>query len=278
MQKSLSLFSYPDDEGIQINNGRPGASLGPKVIGQYLQNSKKDFWPTNIKLIDKGFLKTDNFNLDQKHKLAISNALSCVKNHDYNLFLGGGHDYAYPDGLAFLNKYQNKKPVIINIDAHLDVRPTDNGFSSGTPFYRLLSEHKNKFEFWEIGIQKQCNSKAHWDWCLAQGGNIISNDQLLEHSPSWSKYVLDKIKPQADQNIYLSIDIDGFSSSYAQGCSQSWPLGILPHEFFNFLNLLMQKTNVKCMGIYEVSPPLDQDNKTSKLAVQIIDCFVQNLK
>lgn len=278
MSKSLSLFSYPDDEGIKINKGRPGANLGPKIITQYLQKSKKDFWPKNIQLTDKGCLQTQALNLEQKHNLAITNASLLVKNYDYNIFLGGGHDYAYPDGLAFLKEYKNQKPVIINIDAHLDVRPTDKGCNSGTPFYRLLCEHKNEFEFWEIGIQKQCNSKAHWDWCVAQGGHIISNDQLLDHSPAWSNYVLEQINIKPDQNIYLSIDIDGFSSSYAQGCSQSWPLGILPHEFFKFLNLLMQKASVKCMGIYEVSPPLDVDDKTSKLAVQIIHHFVKNLK
>lgn len=285
MQKSLSLFSYPDDEGIQINGGRIGAHLAPKVICQLLKKSKKDFWPSNISLVDKGFLDTINLSLKNKHSAAIKKASSLVKQYDYNIFLGGGHDYAYPDGIAFLDYYKKKtshtnKPLILNIDAHLDVRSTDNGFNSGTPFYRLLSERKKEFEFWEIGVQKQCNTQEHWEWCLAQEGNIISNDELLLNSPSWSKYVLDKLKLDVSKNrpVYLSIDIDAFSSSYAMGCSQSWPLGIIPHEFFLFLNTLVKNSHVKLMGIYEVSPPLDQDNKTSKLAVQIIHQFIQALK
>lgn len=285
MQKSLSLFSYPDDEGIQINGGRTGAHLAPKVIGQLLEKSKKDFWPSNISLVDKGFLNIENLSLKNKHDTAIKKASLLVNQYDYNIFLGGGHDYAYPDGIAFLNYYKEKtlhteKPLILNIDAHLDVRPTDNGFNSGTPFYRLLSERKKEFEFWEVGIQKQCNTKQHWEWCLAQQGNIISNDELLLNSPSWSKYVLHKLKLDSTKKrpVYLSIDIDAFSSSYAMGCSQSWPLGIIPHEFFLFLDALMQNSSIKLMGIYEVSPPLDQDDKTSKLAVQIIHRFAQALK
>ncbi|MBE8222133.1 MAG: formimidoylglutamase [Bdellovibrionales bacterium] len=285
MQKSLSLFSYPDDEGIKINNGRVGASLAPAVICQLLQKSKKDFWPSNVSFTDKGFLNTKDLNLKAKHDSAIKSASQLIKDYDYNIFIGGGHDYAYPDGIGFLDYYKNnksntEKPLILNIDAHLDVRPTDNGFNSGTPFYRLLSERKKEFEFWEIGIQKQCNTKEHWEWCLSQQGNIISNDELLLHSPSWSKYVLNKLNLDSvtGRPVYLSIDIDAFSSSYAMGCSQSWPLGLIPHEFFLFLNLLMKNSHVKLIGIYEVSPPLDQDNKTSNLAVQIIHHFAQALK
>lgn len=302
MQKSLSLFSYPDDEGIQINDGRLGAHLAPKVITQLLKKSKTNFWPSNISLKDKGLLNIKDLSLKEKHESAMAKASDIVKDYDYNIFLGGGHDYAYPDGMAFLNycknkeskkgkeknlqnlknftNFQKEKPLILNIDAHLDVRPTSNGFNSGTPFYRLLSERKDEFEFWEIGIQKQCNTKEHWQWCLAQKGNIISNDDLLLNSPCWSKYVMDQLKLDSTKKrpMYLSIDIDAFSSSYAMGCSQSWPLGIIPHEFFLFLNALMQKSFIKCVGIYEVSPPLDQDNQTSKLALQIMHHFAQNLQ
>ncbi|MBE8162454.1 MAG: formimidoylglutamase [Bdellovibrionaceae bacterium] len=288
MKKSLSVFSYPDDEGIKINGGRLGAHLAPAVICQLLQKSKKDFWPSNISLVDEGSLNIKDLSLENKHDAAIKKASSLVKNHDYNIFLGGGHDYAYPDGIAFLKYCKQQepsthkplhKPLIINIDAHLDVRPTDKGFNSGTPFYRLLSKHHSEFSFWEIGIQKPCNTQEHWQWCLAHKGNIISNDELLLHSPSWAKYVINKLPLDADkkQPVYLSIDIDAFSSSYAMGCSQSWPLGILPHEFFVFLHLLMQNSHVKVMGIYEVSPPLDQDNRTSKLALQIIHHYAQGL-
>lgn len=284
MQKSLSLFSYPDDEGIQINGGRVGARLAPKVINELLTKTKKNFWPSNITVQNKGSLKIDQLTLADRHQLAIKKASLITNNYDYNIFIGGGHDYAYPDGMAFLNYCQKQKnltekPLILNIDAHLDVRPTSQGLNSGTPFYRLLSEQKNKFDFWEIGIQKQCNTQEHWEWCIKQKGNIISNDELLQNSPSWSPYVIKQLSlnTKSKRPVYLSVDIDAFSSSYAMGCSQAWPLGIIPHEFFIFLTTLIKLCHIKCMGIYEVSPPLDQDNQTSKLAVQIIHHFVQNL-
>ena len=95
------------------------------------------------------------------------------------LTLGGGNDYAFSDGMAFLQTYAQKKPLVINIDAHLDVRDLSRGPTSGTPFFRLL-ESKIDFDFVELGIQSQCNSTKHWHYVEEKGGKIISLDEILD--------------------------------------------------------------------------------------------------
>ena len=64
----------------------------------------------------------------------------------------------------------------------------------------------------------------------------------------------------------MSVDIDGFSSQYAPGCSQSWPIGIDPVSFFKMFSYLMERFEVRVLGIYEVAPPLDLGPLTSRLA------------
>ncbi len=60
--------------------------------------------------------------------------------------LGGGHDYGYGDGAGFIEGHLiagQRRPLILNFDAHLDVRPIDRGFTSGTPFFRIrLTFHR----------------------------------------------------------------------------------------------------------------------------------------
>ena len=61
-----------------------------------------------------------------------------------------------------------------------------------------------------------------------------------------------------------------FSSSFAMGCSQAWPAGLTPNEFFPFLDIIKNRMNILNLGVYELSPPLDLDDRTSKLVAQII--------
>ncbi len=82
-----------------------------------------------------------------------------------------------------------------------------------------------------------------------------------------------EILVQSNRPTFVSVDIDCFSSSYAMGCSQAWPTGFIPNELLPFLNLLYSRLDVQALGIYEVSPPLDQDEQTVKLASQIIHQF-----
>jgi hypothetical protein len=58
------------------------------------------------------------------------------------------------------------------------------------------------------------------------------------------------------------------------GCSQSWTTGLFTKDFMTSLSWLIANFDVRGLGIYEVSPPLDQDNRTSKLAALIAHKFI----
>lgn len=274
-ESTYALLGYPDDEGIKINGGRIGASLAPDIARKYLYKmTANGFRDEDIKLYDHGNLDVKNNTLEVRHQNAKAQVNQFLTENKKVISIGGGHDYGYPDGAAFLQYCKDnlkQKPVIINIDAHLDVRPTDKGLSSGTPFYRLLNEFDN-FDFFQIGIQPQCNSKGHINWCLEKGGKILTHDEIMISGEPFAKVAGEflgdvLIKPRP---CFLSIDIDAFSSSFAMGCSQAWPAGLTPNEFFPFLDIIKNRMNILNLGVYELSPPLDLDDRTSKLVAQII--------
>ncbi|MCB9026308.1 MAG: formimidoylglutamase [Bdellovibrionaceae bacterium] len=265
------LAGYPDDEGIKLNGGRPGAAQAPNVIRQKLTRMTPNQDPSQFKAyFDIGNLSLES-DLNLRHEFVIKEGKKHLSNKKKWIGLGGGHDYAYADGAAFLQCFSTQKPIIINFDAHLDVRPTHKGLTSGTPFYRLLNDYSD-FDFYEIGIQEECNSLKHRDWCQKKGGKILfykdlynSLDTPFNNFKSFLSELTNSSRP-----TYLSVDIDAFSSSFAMGCSQSWPMGIIPNDFHNFMDFLLNHLNIVSLGIYEVSPPLDLDDRTSKLAAQII--------
>ncbi len=271
------LAGYPDDEGISINGGRVGAKMAPDIIRKYFYKTTPTSTTPNYKISDIGNLKLID-PLDKRHE-HVKNEIkkSLIPNTTW-IGLGGGHDYGYPDGAGFLASCQSEKykPLVINFDAHLDVRPTDQGLSSGTPFYRLLTDTSlPAFDFVEIGIQRQCNSPQHIEWLLQKTPHLYFLDEIFAET-NWWQALYSRIAPLLIQRrpTYISIDIDGFSNAWAPGCSQSWATGFEPHGFMALLTLLKKRLDIRTLGIYEVSPPLDADDKTSKLAALLLHHFI----
>lgn len=267
------IAGYPDDEGIKINGGRLGAQQAPDTIRKYFYKTTPTTAQPTYSLLDVGNLKISG-SVEQRHLAVQTEVAKHLQPNTTWIGLGGGHDYGYPDGAGFLMSCQNhkNKPLVINFDAHLDVRSTEQGFSSGTPFYRLLSDDSlPAFDFVEVGIQRQCNSPHHVEWLQQKTPHIYFWDDLLMEN-SWWQTLYSRLAPLLIQKrpTYLSIDIDGFSNAWAPGCSQSWATGFDPEGFIALLSLLKKRLEIRCVGIYEVSPPLDTDDRTSKLAALLL--------
>lgn len=271
VNNAYAVLGYPDHEGIKLNGGRTGASEGPQKIREFLYKMtppQATDWPV---ISDIGDLSLDS-PLGERHEAAKETVYRLHQKQQRVISLGGGHDYAYADGAAFIQQYKNskQKPVILNFDAHLDVRPVVNGLNSGTPFYRLMSEFAGHFAFAEIGIQPQCNSPYHREWALKNGSRIfdlidIQKGQGL--ASLWNDDFFRNLTP--DTPIFISFDIDGITSSEGGGCSQAWATGLTTEDYLNFFRQLKTQSDVRALGIYEVSPPLDTDNRTSRIAALI---------
>ncbi len=259
------LLGYPDDEGIRINYGRPGSREAPDSIRSALYKltpGRHDF--PNV--YDLGNLIIDSAHRE-RHEIALEVIKGLHKAGHRTISLGGGHDYAYPDIAGFLESTK-KRPLIINFDAHLDVRPDTEGPNSGSAFYRLLEKYKN-FDLVEVGIQPFCNSRNHRAYAEKKKVKIF--DMADVHGR-----LLKTLSPlaKAKRPAFLSIDIDAFSSAVAPGASASYGPGFEPNEFLSAMRELIRKLDVRGIGIYEVSPPLDFQNKTSQLAAILAHTYL----
>lgn len=267
----FAIVGYPDDEGIGLNGGRVGAQNGPREIRTYLYKMTPHLRSAQLpRILDLGNLDKER-PLAERHEKGREIVRTLAQQGHRWISYGGGHDYGYCDGTGFLDVHQNNA-VLINFDAHMDVRPTDKGLNSGTPFNRILTEFAGKVDFAEVGIQNQCNSKAHIKWAEDRGASVYTLDDV---NAQGLKSVLQKIMTgKENKKVFLSIDIDAFTSNEAPGCSQSWTTGLFTKEFLECFNWMIHSFDVRGMGLYEVSPPLDQDNRTSKLAALLSHNFI----
>ncbi len=298
--KQFVLAGYPDDEGIRINGGRLGAAQAPDAIRRWLYRMTPQLLASHalasqtlaldashlngFMLWDLGNLKSTELTLEARHGRVSEYARAALDSGATWLGLGGGHDYGFADAAAFIEWTRSQsshqggghRPLILNFDAHLDVRPTDRGLSSGTPFFRMLETYPD-VDFAEIGIQGQCNSAAHLQWAKSRGARVLSQEEIEASGESFVTTVLQLLDDWVlrPRPVFISVDIDGFSSMAAPGCSQSWPTGFMVADFFPLLEVLKQRLQIKILSIYEVSPPLDINDQTAKLAAQILHRIIE---
>ena len=90
------------------------------------------------------------------------------------IVLGGGHETAFGH---FLGYAASRLPVgIINLDAHLDVRPTNDGLGhSGSPFRQAMEHAQSPLRgdcYSCLGVQPHSLSRDHLVYALQQGATI----------------------------------------------------------------------------------------------------------
>lgn len=272
------IQAYPDDEGVKNGGGRAGAAGGPDRIRHWLYRMTPPLFSEQVSLSDIGNINLE-ISLQDRHEEARQKVSEVVKKSKV-ITLGGGHDYGYADGAGFLDAYADQKPLIINFDAHFDVRVPQRQdgkekISSGTPFYRLYEEFDGVFDFIEIGIQSQCNAKAHYDWLNNKNAKIVfmdlwaqSGENLIDYTLKMTDDLLLKRRP-----VFLSLDMDVFSWPYSVGTSQSWPIGLSPEQFYPLYLFLLKRLDVRVLGVYETAPSLESHDGTAKLAAQLIHQF-----
>lgn len=271
---SWVLLGYPDDEGILLNGGRGGAKEAPHLIRtSFYKMTPSLLNPSHKALVDLGNIPV-HIPLAERHERGREIIKHALDLGHRTCSLGGGHDYGYADGAGFIDHCLEKKqrPLVINFDAHLDVRPSEKGLHSGTPFYRLLNQYEGQFDFVEVGLQNQCNSLEHLKWAKQKGAQVLLLQDLEALGLKDSLQAV--LAPFKNRPCFLSIDIDAFASGEAPGCSQSWATGLHIRDFLPTLRALQSDHEVLGVGIYEVSPPLDPDNRTSKLAALILHHFL----
>ena len=77
-------------------------------------------------------------------------------------------------------------------------------------------------------------------------------------------------------HVYVTIDLDGFSSAYAPGVSAPSPMGFCPKIVLVSLELILNAKKLISMDIAEMNPKYDIDHQTAKLAASLIHFVSHN--
>jgi formiminoglutamase len=277
LEHGIVIFGIADDTGIRNVGGRTGAREGPLSARNRLY--KFTTGSPSLPIYDLGDLIADD-KIEETHAQAAKVVSSIMAAKLFPIVIGGGHDLGFPHALGLL-QHSRTKTKFWNIDAHLDVRSTEKGITSGSPWY-LLREHKlfqeTKSSIEEFGIQPHCNAESLVAYAKTHRfGLHWLHDLRKKRRPADEIFVKLLGPAKSTERLLVSLDIDSVDFANAPGCSAPQTLGFSPAEVIQMSFSAGAHGRVDSFGIFELSPPLDPDGRTSLLVAHCINACIQGV-
>lgn len=266
------LIGFSSDEGVRRNQGRIGAAQAPDLIRQQLANLPVH---TALNLMDVGTVVCENGQLERAQaELAEVVAVQLAQGHQ-PIVLGGGHEIAFGSfsGLfQYLQQHEpNKKIGILNFDAHFDLRQAVHA-TSGTPFLQaaqLCQQYQQPFYYMCLGVAKHANTRILFETADALNCDYLYDFEINIENLSTVLTRIDHFLAQIDL-LYVTIDLDVFSSAIAPGVSAPAVKGIDLNIFEAIFQHLKASGKIRLLDVAECNPKFDQDHRTAKLAAYLI--------
>ena len=277
--KSIALLGYACDEGVKRNQGRVGTKKGPDAIRKQL-GKLPNHLKTVTSVFDVGTIHCDHADLEETQQLLSEKVSAILKEGAFPILIGGGHDISYGTYNGIKNSLGSSKNIgIINFDAHFDLRSTENSTNSGTPFYQIAQDCKktqSPFHYLCLGIREDANDRQLFETAKDLEVIYILRDtfriQFHTEINAWINAFIQNVDV-----VYVTIDLDGFSSAYAPGVSAPSPMGFTPDVVLESLKTILSSGKLCALDIAELNPEYDIDNQTAKLAASLIHTIIKNV-
>jgi formiminoglutamase len=264
-KQQITLAGFCSDEGVRRNLGRVGAHAGPSAFREVFGRLPL---PKRLPLIDVGDVHCQGEELENA-QAALSELVCHLHLHQNKpLLIGGGHEISYGHYMGLMKAYPDKRIGILNFDAHFDLRPANNGASSGTPFRQIAEAQRlagRPFDYACIGISELANTNSLFQTAKELGVNFLSQKIIYESALEKQKAFISTFCQPLDA-LYLTICLDVFNQAFAPGVSAPEALGLAPFHVIPLLLHTLNEIAVISIDFAELSPPFDPLGKTARLA------------
>ena len=276
------IVGFPQDEGVRRNGGRVGAAQAPAELRRWLYRlTAYDCYRGND-LAARGLIDIGDVVVSpalEGSQVALGEVVGqLLRRGAIPIVFGGGHETAY--GVYLGHLFADIPVGIINLDAHLDVRPTINGLGhSGSPF-RQAMEHPDKplpgNHYACVGAQPFSISRDHLKYVQSQGGVVTWRDdvvgRLAERMRGW-------IAQHAGVGavLHMSIDADVVRAADVPGVSAPNPTGLAGDEVAQAAFVAGSLERVGSLELVEINPTFDLDGRSARWGAAVIWQFLSGL-
>jgi formiminoglutamase len=275
------LIGFAQDEGVRRIGGRVGAANAPNEIRRWLYRltpgdptSERDL--TDVPPLDVGNVRIAG-NLEETQTALAEVVAGVVRAGAVPIVLGGGHETVYG---VFLGYAAAGLPIgIVNIDAHLDVRPRiDGNGHSGSPFRQAL-EHATAplARYVCLGAQPHATSREHVLYLREHGGIVRWQEDLR---PGLAHHLAVEGERMAGLglSVHVSVDADAVNMAEVPGVSAPNPFGLAGAEVIAAARLAGRAPEIAGLDLVEINPHYDRDGQSARWGAVLIWNFLLGLR
>lgn len=277
--RGVALLGLASDEGVRRNQGRAGAAEGPQALRRMLANLPVH---ARFALYDAGDVACETGALETAQDDFANRARELLDEGQFVLGLGGGHEIAWASYLAVVRsraiKAANARLGILNFDAHFDLR-RDARSTSGTPFLQALDHaaaNGLSVEYRCLGVSEASNTRVLFDRARERGVAFRRDDELtLLALDARTAELADWLR--TIDHLYLTVCLDVLPAAVAPGVSAPAARGVALEVIEPLVALAAGSGKLRLADIAELSPPLDIDQRTARVAARIAWRIVRSL-
>lgn len=264
------ILGFPQDEGVRRNGGRAGAAEAPAEIRRWLYRLVAIDLPSP--LVDLGDLDAGP-DLEADQRALAETVRDLLRLGAVPIVLGGGHETAY--GVYLGHALAGHDVGVVNLDAHLDVRPPLDGLGhSGSPFRQAMECERPLpgHRYVCLGAQPFSVSRTHLDFVRSRGGVVRWRDEVAGRLAERFVEVMGSMP-----SVHLSIDADVVTAADVPGVSAPNPAGLSGVEVGECARLAGRLPLVSGLELVEVNPRFDLDGRSSRWAAMVVWNFLVGL-
>ncbi len=270
------LLGFASDAGVRRNKGRPGSRNGPQAIRSMLAGLPAHALDL---LWDAGDVVCEGDALESAQAALGDRVAEVLAKGGRPVVLGGGHEIAwgsfqglsqYLDRRAGENGGQRKPLLIVNLDAHFDLRTSRPG-SSGTPFDQILEACRadgQPVTYACLGVSRLGNTAGLFAHADEVGAFYVEDIDMQERSLDLRQADLARLLSQA-QDVYLTIDLDVLPAAVAPGVSAPAAYGVPMSVVEALVEQVRRSGKLRLAEIAEMNPEFDIDHHTARVAARL---------
>jgi formiminoglutamase len=263
------LIGFPQDEGVRRNRGRPGAAAAPAEVRRWLGRLTPWDVESDVDLaqnppLDAGDIAIHG-SLEETQAALAEVVAGFLDAGMVPILLGGGHETTFGHYLGYVAA---ARPVgIVNLDAHLDVRPLIAGQGhSGSPFRQAMEHPAQPLpgeRYVCLGAQPHATSRAHWQY-VQQRGSIVHWREGLQ--PAVAPHLARELERLAELGckVLVTLDVDVVQMADVPGVSAPNSAGLPGREVLAAVRLAGQAAVVSSFDLVEINPRLDRDGQSAR--------------
>jgi len=175
----------------------------------------------------------------------------------FSVVIGGEHSITFPA----VECHDNVS--VISIDAHLDSRDEFMGTKySHACVMRRCAELVGSENVYVMGVRSISEEELDHEDPLS----YVTSYEIMEKGIEKAiNKALDSVK---NENVYLTLDIDGIDPAYAPGTGTPEPFGITPMDVKKIINAVGDR--MVGFDVNEICPPYDPSGVTSILGARFV--------